>query len=220
MIHDFTPVDVLVVLVIVVSTLYAAVRGFVSETLSIIAWAAAAFATLYFAPNIAPYLRDRMSTPLVGTLVAYGGTFLAVLIPLSFMTYRFSQIVKNSPVSSIDRILGVVFGAARGLAVVGIAYILFCMFVPLRSQPHWIKDAHLYPLIKGSSEVLLTFVPDQNTGTADVSRQLDETSDSGPIARLAHGSAAARRAHKTYGADERRALDNLIETTGSGDGKP
>ena len=86
-----------------------------NETLSIFAWAAAAFATLYFAPHIAPFLRERMSPPLVGTIVAYLGIFLVVLIPLSFISYRFSENVKNSPVGAVDRAFGLIFGIIRGL---------------------------------------------------------------------------------------------------------
>lgn len=218
--HGFTLVDVLVVLAVVISTIYAMIRGFVNETLSIFAWAAAAFATLYFAPGIAPFLRARMSTPLVGTLVAYVGIFLVVLIPLSFVSYRFSENVKQSPVGAVDRVLGAVFGVVRGLALVGIAYIVFTMFVPMHAQPRWIRDARLYPLIRGSSDALLTLVPSQNSDTAEVSHELQEASDPGSADGAGHGSAGRKHRHKIYGADERRALDNLIETTGSGDGKP
>jgi membrane protein required for colicin V production len=56
--HDlsFSLVDVLVVLTLIVSTALAIWRGFVRETLSIFAWAAAAFATLYFGPAAASLL--------------------------------------------------------------------------------------------------------------------------------------------------------------------
>ncbi|HWU25162.1 MAG TPA: CvpA family protein [Rhizomicrobium sp.] len=208
---DFTLVDVLVVVTIILSAIYAGYRGFVSESLSIVAWAAAAFATLYFAPSIVPYVRERMSTPLVGTLAAYGGIFLAVLLPLSFMSHRISQNVQHSPVGTVDRVLGAVFGVARGLAVIGIAYIVFSLFVPIHSHPHWIRDARLLPLVQESSDVLLTLVPDQHLARAE--------SDSGtvPIHHAAVTS-APYRSHKKYGADERRALDHLIETTGNSDG--
>ena len=52
---SFSFVDVLVVLVILASVIYATYRGFVQETLTIFAWAAAAFATLYFGPALAPF---------------------------------------------------------------------------------------------------------------------------------------------------------------------
>jgi len=214
---DFTFVDILVILAVILSAVYAAIRGFVNETLSIFAWAAAAFATLYIAPLIAPYARAHMSTPLVGNLVAYAGIFLAVLVPLSFVSYRFSENVKNSPVGAADRALGVIFGVVRGLALVGIAYIFFSMFVPLQSQPHWIRGARLYPVIRGSSDMLLTLVPNQNLGPEPDVRRADDKPV--PPQHTAKKSVNGRHGHKKYGADDRRALDNLIETTGNGDGK-
>jgi membrane protein required for colicin V production len=215
---DFTLLDIVVILAVILSTVYATIRGFVNETLSVFAWAAAAFATLYFAPAVAPYLRAHMSTPLVGNLVAYAGIFLAVLVPLSFISYRFSENVKNSPVGAVDRALGIIFGIVRGLALVGVAYIVFSMFVPMRDQPHWVRDARLFPLIRGSSDVLLTLVPNQNF---DVAGSTPRPHGEKPItpARQAKKAASGKHGHKAYGADERRALDNLIETTGNGDGK-
>jgi hypothetical protein len=92
-----------VLIVLLASVIYATYRGFVRETLSIFAWAAAAFATLYFGPAAAPFLAARMSTGWLGTLVAYGGIFLVVLIPLSFVSFRFAEGVQNSPVGAVDR---------------------------------------------------------------------------------------------------------------------
>jgi membrane protein required for colicin V production len=214
---DFTFLDLLVVLAVVLSTVYATIRGFVNETLSIFAWAAAAFATLWFAPSVAPFLRLHMS-PLLGNLVAYAGIFLVVLVPLSFISYRFSESVKNSPVGAVDRALGILFGVVRGLALMGIAYILFSVFVPVHQQPHWIRDARLYPLVRNSSEVLLSLVPNQDFDMVGPPPQPEGVRPA-PPPREAQKGGPGRHHHKTYGADERRALDNLIETTGNGDGK-
>ncbi len=209
---DFTLVDVLVVVTVVLSAVYAATRGFVNESLSIVAWAAAAFATLYFAPAVLPFVRGHMSTPLLGIIVTYAGIFLAVLLPLSFMSHRFSQSVKNSEVGVVDRVLGAIFGIVRGFAVIGIAYIVFSLFVPVHSHPHWLRDARLLPLIRESSAVLLTLVPDQHLGR-DPGLYAD---DAIPQQKPDDRDARAKH-HKKYGADDRRQLDHLIETTGSGD---
>ena len=58
---SFTFIDFLVVTVIVVSAAYAAYRGLMSETLTIFAWAAAAFATLYFGPWLVPMARSMIA---------------------------------------------------------------------------------------------------------------------------------------------------------------
>jgi membrane protein required for colicin V production len=218
---SFSFVDVLVVLVMLASVIYATYRGFVQETLTIFAWAAAAFATLYFGPALAPFLRQRISPEWLGTLVAYGGIFLVVLIPLSFVSFRFAQGVKHSPVGAVDRALGFAFGFIRGLAIVGIAYLVFCMVVPIRTQPDWMTSARFLPLIQGSSDVLLSLVPDQHIQTAkdEATPAPPGTPIPKPAPRQAqHGT---KHGQKAYGADDRRALDRLIQSTGNGDsGKP
>ncbi|HEX4859717.1 MAG TPA: CvpA family protein, partial [Rhizomicrobium sp.] len=88
-----TYIDPIVVIVVIVSAIYATYRGFVSETLSIFAWAAAAFATLFFGPKLAPIARGLLSSPVLGVMLGYAAIFLVVLIPLSFLSFRFAQSV-------------------------------------------------------------------------------------------------------------------------------
>jgi hypothetical protein len=65
--------------------------------------------------------------------------------------------------------------------------------------------------------MLLTLVPNQNWAMEAEPRPLGEKPL--PPARDARKARPGKHGHKAYGADERRALDNLIETTGNGGGK-
>ena len=217
-----TYVDPIVVIVIVVSAIYATYRGFVSETLSIFAWAAAAFATLFFGPKLAPLARDLVSSPFLGQLIGYAVIFLVVLIPLSFISYRFSESVKNSPVGTLDRSLGAMFGIVRGLAIIGLAYIAFTFMVSVSKQPAWLTHAKLLPVIQGSAQVLLSLVPDQHLGAAKAEQEQPAAKNAAiptPQPKPAVAPAPKKRGQKAYGARERRELDRLIETTG-GSGNP
>ncbi len=220
---DITFIDPLVIAVIVLSAVYATYRGFVSESLSIFAWAAAAFATLFFGPRLAPLARGLFpASPLIGLLAGYVVIFLVVLIPLSFISYRFSQTVKNSQIGTLDRSFGFAFGVVRGLAVVGLAYIAFSYMMPVRSQPDWMTNARLLPVIQGSSEVLLSLVPDQHIGTAQAEpAAASAAADASALRPAASAVSKKKHVHKAYGAAERRELDRLIEATGNGGtGKP
>jgi membrane protein required for colicin V production len=221
---SFSFVDVLVVVVIIASVIYATYRGFVHETLSIFAWAAAAFATIYFAPAIAPFVRERVSPAWLGALAAYAGIFLVVLIPLSFVSYRFSQGVQHSPIGPVDRALGLAFGFFRGLVIIGIAYLIFSILIPIRVQPSWITQARTLPMIQGSADVLLSLIPDQHIPEVRVELQQPQAAPSNvPVPKPAPRQATKGPNHhqKAYGAQDRRALDRLIQSTGNGDaGKP
>lgn len=215
---SFTFVDVLVVAVILVSAGFAFWRGFVLESLSIFAWAAGAFAALYFGPAVVPLLKGVLSG-WGAILAAYAGVFLIVVLPLSFISFRFSENVRHSPVQGMDRILGLVFGLARGLVIVGILYLVFSMLVPIPSQPRWMSQARLLPLIQKSSEVILAVIPGQDREGARHRTSRTAARPAPPPERRDAARAAQKRPQKTYGAKDRRALDRLIEATDNGGGK-
>lgn len=205
-----TVVDFLVVGVILLSALFAMWRGLVQETLSIVAWVAAAYSALRFYPLLQPLLENYIGSPRLASLAAGAIIFLVVLIPLSFLSHRFGENVKHSEIGPVDRSLGFVFGVGRGLVIIGIAYIAFSALVPMRDHPGWLTHARLLPLIQSTSDVLLSLVPDRSLDTAQAAEPTQETAKSKPVAKPG----------KTYGARDRRALDRLIEATGDGKGSP
>src|SRR5471030_1582737 len=150
----------LIVLIIVVSAGYAAWRGFLWETLTIFAWVASAFACLYFGPYVIPLVRGMVDQNWLASLLAYAAVFLAVFIPFAFMSHRFSESVKHSPIGPLDRAAGVAFGVVRGMVLVGLAYLAFTYFVPIRQHPHWVTEARLLPVVQSTADVLLSVVPD------------------------------------------------------------
>ena len=226
---SFHWIDLLVIGIVIASAVYATYRGFVAETLSIFAWAAAALATLYFAPSTVPLL-NGMFSPTIATLAAYIGVFLLVLIPLSFLSFRFAQGVQSSALGTLDRSMGAVFGIVRGLILIAMAYLLFTLIVPVKKQPDWIADAWTLPLVQDTGDVLLSLVPDRDSHAFDVNEEpeaRDRRKDAAypsdlPRPRPKPGAYEAAKSHvtktkKSYGAKDRKALDRLIQATGSGD---
>ena len=237
-----TVIDCLIVLVIVVSAGYAAWRGFIWETLTIFAWAAAAFACLYFGPYIIPLTRSLVHAEWLASLLAYAAVFLGVFIPLAFIVSRFSETVKHSPIGPLDRVAGVAFGVVRGLVIVAMAYLAFTYFVPIRNQPRWLTEARLLPIVQTSADVLLSLVPDHPRDYTYVPKHDEEVRQAppagashDPMAELIRKNEAANnvpkstakpgnsamqhkaasRVTKAYGASDRQALDKLVETGGT-----
>jgi membrane protein required for colicin V production len=232
-----TWVDLFVAVVIVTSMGFAIARGFVRETLSMFAWAAAAFATLYFGRYVVPLMAPHFS-PLVAEIVAYSAVFVLVLLPLSFIGHRISQNVRSSEVGTLDRSLGAAFGVLRGLALIAILYIAYSLIIPVHAQTGWIKNARALPLIQTSAKVLLSLIPGDQAKY--VQNRTDKTTTAAlpaekPAAAPAPAPAKTAAAHsapkytthpvklaakkpvrKGYGANERRALNRLIEATGNG----
>ena len=130
-----TLLDLIVIGVMLISALLAMVRGFTREVLSIAAWVAAAAAALFLHPYVLPYLTPYIKNGTVAQLAAGGAVFIVVLIVVSFITIRISDMILDSRIGAIDRTLGFVFGAARGLLLAIVAFLFFAWLVPDRSQP-------------------------------------------------------------------------------------
>jgi len=224
-----TWVDIAVAAILLTSIFFAIYRGFMRETLSIFAWAAAAFATLYFGHLLVPLLKPHMP-PMLAQVLAYTVVFVLVLMPLIFIGSRFAARVHESPVGVLDRILGAVFGIVRGLVVIAVIYILYSLIVPVPLQAKWMKGARSLPLIQKSADTLLALLPEDDAHYLDSrthrSANGGEASDaSAGTEKPEESHASSRRPthhrtiHKGYGAADRRALNRLIETTGDGGGK-
>ena len=217
---SITAIDVLVVLVVLASAGFDMWRGLVSETLTIIDWVVAAFVALRFTPMFQPLLHGVISPAWLEYIVVFIGTFLLMFIPLSILNHRLTEMVKKSDVGPVDRVLGLVFGAGRGLVIVGVAYIAFAAMVPLRDHPQTLTKARLFPLIRQTSEVLLGLVPGERAINAQLEANDDAkkpapapAAEKPPAKPAAPASAPTQAADKskTYGADDRAALDKLIQ---------
>src|SRR4051812_46339164 len=188
---SFTFLDALVVLIVLVSVVYATWRGFLWETLTIFAWVAAAFACLYFGPYVIPLMRSMVGETWVASLLAYSAVFLAVFIPFAFISHRFSETVKNSPIGPLDRAAGVAFGVVRGLVIVALAYLAFTYFVPITNHPNWVTEARLLPVVQSTADVLLSVVPNQPRDYGylpqhqETDQQTDQKTDQPPPERNA-----------------------------------
>jgi membrane protein required for colicin V production len=130
--EGFTIVDGIVALVIVLSAVLAYSRGFVRELMSIAGWVAAAILGFLFAESVQPLV---LEIPYVGeflqgsceltTIAAFGAVFVVALIVASIFTPLFSSAIQNSAVGGVDQGLGFIFGVARGVLLVAVAFIVY-----------------------------------------------------------------------------------------------
>lgn len=119
-----TWVDLAVLGVLAVSALVAFLRGLVREVLGLAAWVGAIFAGIWALPRVRPKFQDWLGTSPWIDPVAFAVVFIISLIVLLLLSRWISALVRASPIGGLDRTLGLVFGLARGAALIIIAYIL------------------------------------------------------------------------------------------------
>jgi membrane protein required for colicin V production len=160
-----TLLDIILIGVMLVSALLAMIRGFMREVLSIAAWVIAAVATLYAYAKFLPLAKTYFNNDVVAAGAVIGGTFLGTLLIVSVITVRFSDMVLDSRVGALDRTLGFLFGLARGLVIVVVAFLFFAWLVPPRTQPSWVANAKSKVVLQSTGDWLMSMLPDDPEST-------------------------------------------------------
>ena len=160
-----TLLDIVLIVVMLVSGLLAMVRAFMREVISIIAWVLAAVATLYSYAKLLAYAKQYFNNDVFAAIAVIGGVFLVTLLVVSILTVRISDMVLDSRVGALDRTLGFLFGLARGLVIVVVAFLFFTWLVPDRSQPEWVKSAKSRVVLTGTGQWLMSMLPEDAPNT-------------------------------------------------------
>lgn len=130
--ENLTAVDGVAAIIILISSVLAFSRGLVRELMAILGWIGAAIAAYYFAPGVQPLVKEL---PVVGeflsdscelsVVAAFAGVFVVGLIVAALFTPLFSGAVQRSAIGGIDQALGFLFGAARGVLLIAIGFIVY-----------------------------------------------------------------------------------------------
>jgi len=150
--------DYIILAVLGVSVLIGLWRGLISEVLALVIWIAAFWVAWTFGPSVAGYFEHSITLPSARIAAGYGICFIAVLILGALVRFLVSKLVEGTGLSGTDRLLGMVFGFARGVLLVTLAVFLlgFTAFV----RDPWWSDSVLLPQFKGMAAWLGERVPD------------------------------------------------------------
>ncbi|MCM5555445.1 CvpA family protein [Pleomorphomonas sp. NRK KF1] len=225
---SITLLDGILIVVMLISALLAMIRGFVREVLSIAAWVAAAVAAFLLYDDVLPFVQPHISQKQLALVASAGGVFVITLIIVSFITMRISDYVLDSRIGPLDRTLGFVFGAARGLLLVVVGMLFFNWFIhDEASQPSWVAEAKSRPLLNALGAQLMAALPEdpekqildqfQNPSIDDGTPMPDGDDAPPPVDDAAPGTAPPAVAPNdgAYRQGEQNGLDQLIQSTSS-----
>ncbi|HEY0234443.1 MAG TPA: CvpA family protein [Afipia sp.] len=160
-----TLLDIIVLAVMLLSGLLAMIRGFMREILSIAAWGTAALTTLYAYQKLLPAAKTYFNNDTVATVAVIAGVFIVTLIVVSIITVRISDMILDSRIGALDRTLGFLFGLARGLLIMVVAFLFFAWLVPDKQQPDWVRTAKSRGVLQATGDSLLALLPDDPENT-------------------------------------------------------
>lgn len=128
--------------VIGLSIFFSLLRGFVREALSLVAWVVAFVLSTTFAPRLAALLDQVIAADALRYAVAYVILFLATLILGAFINRLLARVIHMTGLTLMDRLLGMVFGFARGVLLVTAAVLVLRGLAPSQTLE---RESQLLP---------------------------------------------------------------------------
>ncbi|HPQ51327.1 MAG TPA: CvpA family protein [Alphaproteobacteria bacterium] len=167
-------VDIGVILVLLISAGVSFFRGAIREVLTIVGVMGGALAALIFGGSLKPLthgwfgikdgvdagkLFDILPMSLVADITAYAMVFIGVFVLLQLASYFLSSSAHAVGLGPIDRTLGVFFGLARGVLLLGLIYLPFYLILPEDNKKEWLSDAKTMFYVEQVSEWMASYLP-------------------------------------------------------------
>ncbi|MDB5713728.1 MAG: CvpA family protein [Sphingomonadales bacterium] len=158
-----TGLDILVLLIVGAAAVFGFLRGFVSEVMSLAAWALAILAVKFAHGPVTAALVSAVGTESGASVLAFALIFGVTFIGVRMIGNRMGTASRRSLLGPVDRLLGFGFGALKGLIVATLAF-LFASLVfdtlhgASQPRPPWMLKSRTYPLLRASSAALVDFV--------------------------------------------------------------
>lgn len=141
--HLFTWADYTIIAIVGLSAIVSLARGFVREALSLITWVVAFWVAFTFSGTLSDLLVNTIKMTSLRTIASFGILFVATLLLGAFINYLIGQLVDKTGLSGTDRVIGVLFGAGRGILLVTVL-LLAAQLTPVTQDPWW-KQSILIP---------------------------------------------------------------------------
>ena len=139
-----TALDWVIIVVLSISTLLSLWRGFVREALSLAGWVAAFLVANMFVDQMASLLAGTIQNITGRFVAAYAILFVGTLITTTFVVYLANHFVKATGLTVLDRLLGTVFGFARGIILILVVVFVLRQLVP-PTELLWLDQSTLMP---------------------------------------------------------------------------
>jgi membrane protein required for colicin V production len=118
-----TVADVFILLVLLGSILIGLLRGFVREGVSLVFWVIAIWAAWKFGPLVEPHLGGLLADPSVAPWVGRLVILVLVLLIGWVVGMVLGYLTRSMGLGPLDRVIGLLFGAVRGVVLVGLLII-------------------------------------------------------------------------------------------------
>ena len=147
--------DIFIIVIIAFCLIRGFFKGLIGELAGIIGVIAGFYGAMTYYPMLAVYTEQWIHTKGLSNLLAFFILFCAIFIIITLISLLIRKFLSIIFLGWMDRVLGLVFGAAKGLLIVCVIFLVMTSFLPKTSGI--IKDSGLAPYVAETSKVLTIF---------------------------------------------------------------
>ena len=213
------PADIAIVIVVIMSGVFAFARGFIREVLSLASWVGAILVTFWGYTPARAYVARLVGSDGLPTQLGVGaGLFLISLIVFSMLAGGLASLVRVSSLNALDRSLGFVFGLVRGALLVAVLW-LGTAWVIKEQRPDWLVESRLLPMVEQFADFLRGLAPPEFRAKAQAAgdsvrggvRQVEQYESILRAPATPQAKTSVSSSETGYKSDERRGLEGLIQ---------
>ena len=144
--------DFILIGILLVSVIIGLIRGFVREAISLVTWVAAVWVAWRYSQVVSVALAKFIANPVVRIWVARGGVVLGVILAGAIVGWLIRLLLRSAGLSSTDRMIGMLFGAARGAVLIA-ASVWVLRTAGMEQEPWW-RESKLIPYAAPAADVM------------------------------------------------------------------
>ena len=153
---QFNLLDAVVLLILLGSVVYSALKGFVRELLGMLSLVAAFFVSVSFYRVASDPFKEVVKTENIALFLGFASIFLGTLIVGALVIWAVQKLVKFAKVQWFDRLLGAAFGFIRGWILGSVVFLVLTSF-DLQSER--IRDSQLAPYYLPGARIIALATP-------------------------------------------------------------
>lgn len=150
-------VDFAILMVTGISCMLGLWRGFVREVLSLLAWVAAFLVARVYSEDLAPLVGGWIASEPMQNVFAFAVLFIVTLIVGAMVNHLVAKLIDISGLKLTDRLLGGVFGIARGVVIL-MAFVYFGASF-FATEPWW-SESQFIPYGADLLEMTRVYIPE------------------------------------------------------------
>lgn len=156
-----TGFDFVLLAILAISVVLGLLRGLLKEVLSLVAYASAFLAAIWWGPVVTEFFSQWITQPFVSLALAYLSVFIAVLLSIGFINMTLAALLSKTGLTPADHGLGGMFGLLRGVLFV-LVLVTLAGYTPLPEEPWWKNAMFSKQVVSVIQQIKLKLPPPVN----------------------------------------------------------